>query len=71
MNYRMEGRVRMTPEVEDRIDHIFQFMEWDELTDNQLDFVASLEMQWKNKHWLSEKQIEALESIFKQAAERA
>jgi hypothetical protein len=54
-----------------RIDHIFEFMEWEELTDNQLDFAGSLEMQWNNKGWLSDKQIEALEDMFRQAAERA
>lgn len=55
---------------EDRINLVFDIMEYDNLTDDEHDLIISFETQWKAKKYLSEKQIEILESIFKKAAER-
>ena len=55
--------------MQDRIEHIFKFMEYDQLTDAQHDLVMSFEEQFKNKDYLSERQIEILEDIFRKAAE--
>ena len=54
--------------MQERIEHIFKFMEYDYLTDAQMDLVVSFESQFENRGSLSDKQIEVLESIFKQAA---
>jgi hypothetical protein len=59
----MEGK----PE---RIESIFNLMEYDNLTDAQHDLVISFETFYKNKGFLTERQMEILESIFKQAAEK-
>lgn len=56
---------------DDRIDHIFAFMEYDQLTERQYDFIISLERHYKQWGRLSLKQYEALEDIFKYASERA
>lgn len=55
----------------ERIIHIFEYMEWDQLSDNQLDLAESFEDQFKRYGKLSEKQFEILEDIFKQASEKA
>lgn len=55
----------------DRIEHIFKFMEYDELTGAQHDLVISFERHFKRCGFLSERQFEILESIFARAAERA
>ncbi len=52
----------------DRIKHIFQFMEYEELSEKRLDLIISFEKQYKNQSSLSEKQYDILEDIFKQAA---
>jgi hypothetical protein len=54
----------------ERIEHIFKFMEYDVLKDNELDLVGSFESQWLSSGSLSDRQLEVLEDIFKQAAER-
>lgn len=59
------------PEKIKRIQHIFKFMEYDSLTDWQEKFVQSVEKQFNRKKFLSERQLEVLEDIFKDAAERA
>lgn len=56
---------------EDRIKHIFQFMEYDCLSDAQHDLIISFESQFKRRGYLSDAQIEILEDIFKKAAENA
>ena len=53
----------------DRIQHIYDFMEWDNLTDAQHDLLISFESQWKRKGRLTDNQGEILEDIFKRAAE--
>lgn len=54
----------------ERIDHIFQFMEYDNLTDDQLDLIIKYENYYKKNRYLTDRQMEVLESIFKQAAEK-
>lgn len=56
--------------MNDRIEHILQFMEYDQLTDAQHIFVMSLQEQFERKGTLSDKQMEVLESIFQYANER-
>lgn len=56
--------------MDDRIAHILQFMEYDQLTDAQHSLVVSLEEQFERKGTLSDKQMELLESIFERANER-
>jgi hypothetical protein len=55
----------------DRIEHIFQFMEYGELTDAQHSLVESFEEQFERRGSLSDRQVEILEDIFERAAERA
>jgi predicted DNA binding protein len=55
----------------DRIEHIFKFMEYDELTDAQMNLIVSFEDQFKKRGNLTARQLEILESIFEQAAEKA
>jgi hypothetical protein len=55
----------------DRAEHIFKFMEYDQLTDSQHDLVLDFENQFERRGWLSDRQMEILEDIFKQAAEKA
>lgn len=55
----------------ERIEHIFLFMEYDYITDDQHDLVISFEEQFYEKGYLSNKQYEILEDIFRQAAEKA
>ena len=54
---------------EDRIKHIFQYMEYDNLSDSQHNFIISLEEQFNEKGYLSQRQLDALEDIFRRAAE--
>ena len=56
--------------MQDRITHILNFMEYDQLTDAQHSLVVSLEEQFERKGTLSDKQMELLESIFERANER-
>jgi hypothetical protein len=55
----------------DRIEHIFKFMEYDELTDAQHSLVESFEEHFERRGSLSDRQVEILEDIFERAAERA
>jgi NADH:ubiquinone oxidoreductase subunit E len=61
----------MNEKQRDRAEHIFKFMEYDQLTDSQHDLVLKFETQFESKGWLSDRQIEIMEDIFKQAAEAA
>jgi hypothetical protein len=45
-------------------------MEYDQLSDRQLDLIESFEDQYNRNHHLSERQMEILEDIFQQAAEK-
>ena len=56
--------------MQDRIEHIFKFMEYDQLTDAQHDLIISFEDQFKRRGYLSDKQIDILEDIFRRAAEK-
>ena len=51
-----------------RVQHIFDFMEYDHITDNQHNLVVSYEEQYEARGYLSEGQFKVLESIFDQAA---
>jgi hypothetical protein len=53
---------------EARIEHIFKFMEWDNLTDAQHSLIESFEEQFERYGSLSERQIEILEDIFERSA---
>ena len=53
----------------ERINHIFQFMEYDELSEAQHDLICSFESQMGTRGWLSVRQVEILEDIFRKAAE--
>jgi len=55
----------------DRAEHIFKFMEYDQLTDSQHDLILDFETQFERRGWLSDRQMDILEDIFKQAAEAA
>lgn len=54
----------------ERINHILQFMEYDNLTDAQHDLIISFEEFYNKNDFLTGKQMDILESIFKQAAEK-
>ena len=58
-------------ERQERIEHIFQFMEYDVLSEAQHDLVISFEEQFHRNRGLSERQLEILEDIFQKAAEKA
>ena len=49
-----------------RFKMIMKFMEWDKLTDWEHDFIESVEKQFKQKGYLSEKQEEVLERIYRE-----
>jgi hypothetical protein len=61
----------MNEAIKDRIEHIFKFMEYDQLTDAQHSLVESFEEQFERRGSLSDRQVEILEDIFERAAERA
>jgi len=52
----------------DRIEHIFKFLEYDQLTDAQHSLVESFEEQFERSGSLSDRQVEILEDIFERAA---
>ena len=56
--------------MEDRIKHIFKFMEYDYISDAQHSLIVSYEKQFNEKGWLSRRQMEILEDIFEKAAEK-
>ena len=58
----------MPQKATDRIEHIFKFMEYGNLTDAQHDLVESFEAQFIRRGALSERQLEILEDIFEKAA---
>ena len=51
-----------------RIKHIFEFMNYDALSEAQEDYVISFEEQFIERGQLSERQMEILEDIFRRAA---
>ena len=51
-----------------RIDHIFQFFEYDQLSDDEHSLIVSFEEQYLRRGTLSERQIEILEDIFQKVA---
>lgn len=53
--------------MKERIEHIFKFMEYDNLTDAQHDLIISFEKQFRQRGSLSERQVEILEDIFEKA----
>ena len=57
----------MTPKEKERIEHVFKFMEYDNLSDAQHDLVESFEEQFQRRGSLSERQVEILEDIFEKA----
>jgi len=57
----------MTPKDKARAEHIFKFMEYDNLSDAQHDLIISFEEQFKRRGSLSERQMEILEDIFERA----
>lgn len=61
----------MNEKQKDRAEHIFKFMEYDRLTDAQHDLIVKYEEQFKQRQWLSERQMEIMEDIFQRAAEAA
>jgi hypothetical protein len=54
---------------EARIKVLFQFMDYDYLTDAQHDLVLSFDEFYRQTGYLSERQIEILEDIYKKASE--
>lgn len=54
----------------DRIAHIFEFMEWDNITNAQHDLLISFQEQFERRRDLSDRQVEVLESIFREANAR-
>ena len=55
---------------DDRIKMMFKLMEYDYLTERQHNLIISFEKQFLRYGRLSELQLETLESIFEQAAEK-
>ena len=53
-----------------RINMFFKLMEYDNISDTQLNIVISLEEYFKKHGKLSERQFDLLASIFKQAEEK-
>jgi hypothetical protein len=56
--------------TEERIKHIFKYMEYGALSEAQENLIISFEKQFEERGSLSERQYEILEDIFKQAAEK-
>ena len=53
----------------ERIEMMFRWMDYDYLSDKQHDFIISLEKYYNKHGFLTVAQADALESIFRQAAE--
>lgn len=49
---------------------LFEYMEYDSLTDSELNLLISFEEQFKKKGILTEKQFEILQNIKRRAGER-
>jgi hypothetical protein len=62
--------MKLSQKQMDRIEHIFKFIEYPDLTEWELNFVESVETQFGEKQFLSDKQINRLEIIFKESTER-
>lgn len=59
----------LDPAEAKRIEHIFKYIDLEMLTDSQEQLIISFGAQWTQKRWLSERQIEILEDIFRRANE--
>ena len=55
----------------ERIKHLFQFINFDGLSEAQENLVIDFEEQFLDQGWLSDRQVEILESIYKQAATKS
>ena len=55
---------------ENRIKHIFQFMDYDFISEAEHNLVISFEEQFLKSNSLSKKQTDILETIFKRSSER-
>ena len=55
----------------DRVPHILKFMEYDQLSDNEHEWVCKFEKTFDRQGYLSDRAMEILEDIFKRAAEKA
>ena len=51
-----------------RVEHILQFLEYDEITDDQHKWIVDFEEQFLRCGYLSDRQIKIMESIFQQVA---
>lgn len=67
----MEAQFCRGPKRRERIKSVFKLMEYDILTDKQLDLVVKYEDTFGRFGHLTDRQCEVLESIFKEAAEKA
>lgn len=56
--------------TKDSIEILLKLMEWDKLTDGELDLLHSYEIQFKAKNWLSDAQFNILNEIFDRANAR-
>jgi len=59
--------------MKDRIEHLFKTFETmsdDDFTERELDFVISLESQYKKNRYLSDLQLNILEEIIRRGKER-
>lgn len=54
----------------DRVDHVFRYMEYGVLTDWERGFVESVEEYYNDKGYVTVKQMKTLERVFSDAAER-
>jgi len=61
----------LTCEQRNKAEMFFKLMEYDQLTERQLDLVERFERQFLNTQDLSQRQFDVLEDIFNQAAEKA
>lgn len=69
MKYTMEPLHHKTKMSDiERLKHIFHFINFDGLTEAQENLVISFEEQFLDHDRLSDRQVEILESIYKQAA---
>jgi len=54
----------------DRVEHILSYVQWDVLTERELDLMGSFEAQFQRNGNLSDRQLEVMESIFSKSNER-
>lgn len=66
----MQKKERIMKKINDRIETLLKFMEWDYLTESELNLVESFEKQFLDKGNLTSRQMEILEDINKRLNER-